>query len=134
MLRSYRSSVELRGDLASEVGQHEVRARTSHGGELFNRDGRLVNPAIRARCFHHGVLATHVIRTDWDVERVVKIAHHVEVGHRRFHHDDVSTLGHVGPGFAQRLTTVAIVLLVALAIAPLDDLDTDGICLLYTSD
>jgi hypothetical protein len=68
-----------------------------------------------------------VIRAHRDVERVVKIAHDVEVGHGRLHHDDVGALGHVGARFAQGLATVAVVLLVALAITTPHDLDTDRV-------
>ncbi len=61
------------------------------------------------------------------VEFAAKVAQHVEVRHRRLHHDDVGALGDVGARLAQRLAPVAVVLLVALAIAAVDDLDVDRV-------
>ncbi len=112
---------------AGEVRQHEVRARPLDRGDLLEGHGRPVDPAALGGGLDHRVLARHVVGGDGHVDGGPHLGQHVEVGERRLDHDHVGALGHVEGDLGQRLAPVAVVLLVALAVAPAHDGDVGGL-------
>ena len=115
------------GDLSGEVGEHEIGARAFDGVEMLERDGRAVEPSVGRRRLDHRVLTRHVIGGDRHVELGAHARDDIEVRQRRLDHDDVRAFGDVEPHLFDRLSGIADVLLVSLAIAAIGDGDIDGI-------
>src|SRR5215208_3552514 len=103
--------------LFGEVGENDVGARAPNGEQRLQHDAPLVQPAPRARRFHHRVLARYVVRGNRHAEPLFHAPDDVEVGERRLDHHDVGALAEIGRYLAQRLERVARVHLVSAAIA-----------------
>src|SRR5580704_11659147 len=55
------STTDRLGHLCREIGQDEIGSGPLQGHELFECNGRTVDPTSRGGGLHHGVLTTHVI-------------------------------------------------------------------------
>ncbi len=78
-----------------------------------------VDPAPFCRSLDHGVFATDMVGGDRQVEFVMELADDIEIGNRRFDHQDVGSFLDVQGRLAQRLTAVGRIHLVAAAVAEL---------------
>ena len=111
--------VQAFGDLACEVGQHEVGAGTLDRREVLDRHRVAVDPTVPRRGLDHRVLAAHVVRRDRHVELGAHCGDHVEVRERRLDHDHVGALVDVERGLGDRLADVRRVHLVRAPVAEL---------------
>ena len=112
---------------AGEVGEDHVGAGALDRGEVLEGDGVAVDPPALGGGLDHRVLAGHVVGGDGQVGLRPGGGDHIEVGEGRLHHDQVGAFLDVGADLGQRLTRVARVLLVALAVATAHDGDVDGV-------
>src|SRR5262245_63903002 len=73
--RSKRSltSLEPLGDLAREVGDHEVGAGALDRRQVLERDRVAVEPSVLGRSLDHRVLAAHVVRGDRHFDGVAQL-------------------------------------------------------------
>ena len=115
------------GRLAGEVGEDHVGAGALDRGEVLEGDGVAVDPPALGGGLDHRVLAGHVVGGDGQVGLRPGDGDHVEVREGGLHHDQVGAFLDVGADLGERLTTVARVLLVALAVATTHDGDVDGV-------
>src|ERR671917_924560 len=107
------------GDVRGEVRDNNVGAGALDAREGLQDRALFVEPAVLGCGFDHGVLAAHAVGRNGKVRRLAHPAHHVEVGQRRLHHNDVRALADVELDLRQRLAGVRRVHLVGAAVAEL---------------
>ena len=82
----------------------------------------MIDPAVCGSGLDHGVLATDVIGGNWYINTCTHRRNNVEITQCWLDHDNVGALFDVGKHFAHRLTRIAPILLIALAVSATGDL------------
>ena len=99
------------------VGDDHVRAGAEKGSQYLAHGAPLVQPAFLCRRLDHGIFAADVVDADRKVCARAQSADDVEIGQGGLDHEDIRPFRLVRRRFAQRLSPVAAVHLIALAVA-----------------